>query len=498
MKFMTVSPKKYFPFTSAAGWRRLFTFVLVCLIIPLLLIGLYARPYADDCDYGIETHAVVQSGGGLVPLIGAALHTAARFYNNWQGTYASCFVMSLQPGIFGDRLYFLTPLLLIGGIFLCLFIVFHIVTKRFLSGRPSFRFLLSLLCTAVVLCGLPSAAEGLYWFNGAMHYMPWGLTTIVSIALLCELYYTCSALKKSILLVISVLLSFVISGGNQSTALAHILLLSIGTALLILRKRYYSIAPLIAALTGFAIMAVAPGNAIRQDELYRADIISTIIQSAAQSLTYLGKWLNLSFLCILILFTPFAIAVVKNSAGKVQYRHPVWLMILSYGILCSMLCPPYYAMSDFGAARLTNTVWLIFLALALFNYVYLLGWLDCKTKILHKENFQLETVKPCNLALVGLLCLAMIFLRSPSNVNTVSNSAAAVMGLANGTAAAYAVERDAQLAILNDDSIRDAELSPIRVKADLLFLSDLNESPNAWPNTSCAEYYGKDSVRLVP
>ena len=60
-------------------------------------------------------------------------------------------------------------------------------------------------------------------------------------------------------------------------------------------------------------------------------------------------------------------------------------MILSYGILCSMLCPPYYAMSDFGAARLTNTVWLIFLALALFNYVYLLGWLDCKPKFFTRK-----------------------------------------------------------------------------------------------------------------
>lgn len=500
MKNQSKPKSKYFPFHSAAAWRRLFGLALVCLLIPLLLLGFYSRPFADDCDYSLETHAVVSSGGGIVPLMGAALRTTVRFYNSWQGLYSSAFILSLQPGIFGEQFYFLTPWILIGGAFICLWFTFACIKKRLLSSSAPVKIspaFLALLGTVMIFSGMPSAAQGLYWFNGAMNYIPWCFAAIFNLVLLYEIHHISSLVKRVVLIGSSVVLSAVISGGAHPPAFAHILLLLIVTMFLIFKKRYYSIASLAAALAGFALMAAAPGTSIRQNLLNKSDAVSTIIHSAAQCLSYLQKWCNLSWVCILLLFTPFAVAVVRQCAGKFLYRSPAWLLILSYGVLCGMLCPSYYAMSGFGDTRLTNSVWVMFLALSLFDYVYLLGWLDRKTGILHKKNLQLEKLVPRNLFFAAVLCLAVIFLRSPSNVKSLSNSAEAFIELANGTAAGYASQRDAQLAILNDKSVRDAEIPGILIQPKLLFLSDMSQDPMEWPNTSCAQYYHKDSVKVV-
>ena len=206
--------EKYFPFTSAAGWRRLFTFVLVCLIIPLLLIGLYARPYADDCGLWDRNTCSCAKRRRPCPVDRRCPAHRGPVLQQLAGNVCLLLCHVAAAGDLWRPFIFSYPLLLIGGIFLCLFIVFHIVTKRFLSGRPSFRFLLSLLCTAVVLCGLPPPLKAFIGSTAQCTICPGGLPQSWHRAALRAILHL-FRLKKSILLVISVLLSFVISGGTS-------------------------------------------------------------------------------------------------------------------------------------------------------------------------------------------------------------------------------------------------------------------------------------------
>ena len=46
-------------------------------------------------------------------MIKEAFATSAEFYQKWQGFYASAVLLALEPGIFGDKYYALTGILLL-------------------------------------------------------------------------------------------------------------------------------------------------------------------------------------------------------------------------------------------------------------------------------------------------------------------------------------------------------------------------------------------------
>ena len=45
--------------------------IIACLLLlaPILFVGSYDRPFADDYDYSILTHEVVENGGNVIDII---------------------------------------------------------------------------------------------------------------------------------------------------------------------------------------------------------------------------------------------------------------------------------------------------------------------------------------------------------------------------------------------------------------------------------------------
>lgn len=54
-----------------------FLIIAVCifLLLPLIMVGSYDRPSADDFGYSLLTHEAVQNGGNLLDLIDSAIKT---------------------------------------------------------------------------------------------------------------------------------------------------------------------------------------------------------------------------------------------------------------------------------------------------------------------------------------------------------------------------------------------------------------------------------------
>ena len=46
----------------------------------------------------------------------------------------------------------------------------------------------------------------------------------------------------------------------------------------------------------------------------------------------------------------------------------------------------------------------------------------------------------------------------------------------------------------NDGSIKRLAIKPIQVKSKLVYFPNINGDPSIWPNTSIAEYYGKEAI----
>lgn len=462
--------------------------LVLCLLIvlPLLLLGRYDRPSADDYDYALNTRLAVTEGRGFFGIIKAAWETDVEFYESWQGLYSSAFLLALQPGIFGEEHYVLTPYILFTLFFLCLFFGFRILNRHFLGFSPLLPFSAAAFVLAFLMLWLPCPVEGIYWYNGAMNYMPWVFVNFLNLCLLVDISERQMGCGKILLLFLSVILAFLTSGGNHVTAFANILLLLFaGLYCVFKHKKPYAFLPFAAACIGFLIMFNAPGTALRQSQLQKAGVLNTILNTLSYCKSLL-PWLSLPWLLSLLLITPLLIRFFR-SRKEDSVRFPLIPLLYSVMVVCGMLCVPFYAMSFFGDGRLTNVVWATFVLLSWLDYALVLRFVvfRLKEKKLHRLlTGESDILTACLAALI--LILAVIL---PADHHR-SSAILAVDELQDGSAAEYAAEMDARFVLFKQDC-SELKVPALSVRPELLFFADLGSDSDAWPNSVIGKYYGK-------
>ena len=111
--------------------RGLIMFLLVFCVIAG---GRYVYPQGDDFEYGAYSHQALEAGEGLGGALSGAVKMVAKSYQIWQGTFSSIFLMALQPGIWGEEYYHLTPFLLLFLFFLCQWNIVNIIYNKLNIG----------------------------------------------------------------------------------------------------------------------------------------------------------------------------------------------------------------------------------------------------------------------------------------------------------------------------------------------------------------------------
>ena len=165
-------------------WLRRFALLTGVLLLPVLVLAVFARPSADDFIYAARTHAVVQQYGLDLPrLLQAAWDTNVYYYENWQGLYVSGFTLAFQPAIFGNKYYGATLVCVLLPLFFCLYGLARCVVLRLDPAQRRLPWALALLLTFAFIEGMPAPVEGLYWFNGAMNYLPYFSLTVLNAGL---------------------------------------------------------------------------------------------------------------------------------------------------------------------------------------------------------------------------------------------------------------------------------------------------------------------------
>lgn len=472
-------------------------FVLILMLVPVLYISRYARPVLDDFNYGLYVQTAVEDGVKILGILRGAWDACCDMYRTWQGTYSSCFIMPLHPGIFSERLYGLTTWILVGMLLGAFWIFFKVVKKNCFEKRELKSVYWALLSTVVLALGMPYPVEGLYWYVGAMHYIPWVATTVINMAIVIELYYSNNKKKNIWLLVTSCVISFVTSGGNQCTAFANILLLLLASILFVIKKKpWYIVSSLIAAVIGFVIMWIAPGNSVRQSHFNPPGVIGTVIAGAKYAVKFSLEWSNLIMLAVIILFLPLIVKMAKAMKDSVLCSYPLITVLSSVMVFCGMLCVPYYGTGQMGPYRLINIIWVYFVIAVMFDMCCITGYLEKKYGVLDIFDKISASLSSYIKGITFLACAGMVFLFSASNVEMDSTGYEAVKELKNHEAQAYADEFDERLKIYMDDSIKDVVLNPLNSHPKLLFIEDLSEDANYWANLSVTQYYDKDSVRI--
>ena len=137
-------------------------------LLPVCRLAFYAHPAGDDYAYGVAAHLAWTDTHSLSAVLAAAVSNVKGYYTSWQGTYSSIFLMSLQPAIFSQRLYFLTTFLMLFMVIGSIFSLFHVLFTRYIPLSRSLRLMLSLALSFLCVHVIDEGKSALY-FHAQLH-----------------------------------------------------------------------------------------------------------------------------------------------------------------------------------------------------------------------------------------------------------------------------------------------------------------------------------------
>ncbi len=553
-------------------------------MLPVWYLSRYIVPGCDDYTYGVRTHAAWLDTHSLWEVIKAAAATTVEYWHQWQGTYASIFLMTLSPGIGHEKWYFLTTFLMTGmlGVSICTLV--WVVLKKYVCGalredtlrvgkktsgmpvqRPAGAGFSIGICVIVLLFlsfqTMVAPADGLYWYNGALHYVFMESVLFFQMAALLSCRKARTKGVRGGLLVLTCLLAFVLGGANLISGLQSCIL----TGLLFGYSLFFF--ALSGKVSGGASTPASqgetagevPASALRgkavkeasasrqktaagglwQDVLERArrsgaaekkqlwvafpllvNLIgfgfnvlapgNTIRETTAEGMGAI-KAIVMSFYWAAVFLTewmtPIALAgfvlllpVIWRLVKKsgADFFHPAVSLLLSYCVFAAMFTPTLYATSSEGPDRCKNVMRVALYLIVFFNLVNGLGWAaQKKPDSLPVRLAEAADQKYLFCLIGGMLWMGMLFVL-PANKNTYT-SVSAVRSLANGEAKQYYEENALRLSLYNDETIPDVTIHYLQAKPYLLFKADVgNEgSQDYWINISIVDYYGKNSLTII-
>ncbi|MDO4293869.1 MAG: DUF6056 family protein [Eubacteriales bacterium] len=484
-------------------------------MLPVLYLSRYAVPACDDFTYGQQTYQAWRATGSFGEVLRAALLVTADTWQNWQGTWSSVFLMTLQPGIFGDRWYFITTLLMAGMLCSSVAALTLTVLKLYVSPgdaestggagsgenaeRAKRRRAAGGSCVLVLLFvaiqTLVSPVLGLYWYNGALHYVFMESVLFFQAAAVLALARRRGA-ARLVLLAVSTLLGACLGGANLLTALQSAILICLFVLYEFRKKRpgrFLLLLPLFASLAGFAANVLAPGNLIREDTAQGMGPVAAIGMSFYWGAVYVTEWLTPLALAGFALLLPAIWRLVKDS--EAAFFPPVRAALLSYCVFSAMFTPTLFATSSEGPDRCKNVMRIVLYLLVFFNLVNVLGRAARRRESFGSRLMELIESRAAVWMLAALLAMTAIFLL-PADKNTYT-SISAVRSLASGEAAQYYAENEERTA-LYESGERELSILPLTVHPHLLYIDDVtNEGGRGyWLNLALMEYYGLDRITV--
>lgn len=473
--------------------------LLLLSFVPLLWLGKYNVMCIDDYDYGRRVHDVWQETGSLAASAQEAWRQNMDFYQDWQGTYISCFLMGMCPMNFNYGIAWVVPILMIGMFASSSFVLGRHILIRWLGCERAGASLTMALLLFVFYQVIEAPFEGIYWYNGSTHYVlmqsVWFFVlTLISGSLWAEkkgrAYACCAA---------AAVLAVIVGGGNLVTGLqAEVLMAFLGCYAFFRRKDRIAcvIIPFLTGSAGFLVNILAPGNgkrgSIDMDEGYSA--VKAIILSFYHTAVFAIRWTPVLVVLLWLALLPLLWKWMKASERK--FSHPVLVTAGAYCVISAMFTPTLFAVGMVGLSRVDNIIQMTYYLAVLLVTAYWLGYFS------HRERREdgaaeafglfLERAGNRMSAVCLLLLLGVWVLTADKNTYT---SISALRSIANGEAQTFYQEAVERHALYTDESIANVEVAPYSARPALFDFTDLSEDEGNWMNLAVARYYHKESVR---
>ena len=467
------------------NWQKIIGIILlVCLLAPLLAyayIGTYSRFMADD--YGSAT--IARSKG----IIGGVIF----WYQTWNGRYSASYL----DGLFGSIGPGITPY--VPPVVITIWLTVLIIVVRQLTNgfqKKSRYFAAVLISIAILITAFeitPTVAQSVYWGQGMRSVVPPLILGTCYIGVL-QYHQNLNPPKKQQYLWYLLCGGITLIAGGfsetyvalQTSALAIVLLLLIGPIFPGAKRK---LPPLIASgfigsVIALAIIALAPGNQVRQAAFPPPP-------GLLQMLGIMG--ISLAFFLLRILSTSYLITIfgVMTLSGVVGYsknysdidniseqnlkRILVLLPPITIVLLYSSFAPAAYAMSGGPPFRAWIIPVYIFVC-SLSAWGYIIGQLINKT---HKHN---ENVHK-NLWIAIVSCFLVLYMGS-------AISAAIRILQLEPEYRTYAAMWDE-----SDELIRTAKANGLTTviipeSTNWAGLEDIGQNQDHWVNQFVSNYYG--------
>lgn len=521
---MSPAKRKRLSPEKSCDLRRLSYLLIVIYalsLIPVLVIGKYDYPSADDFSMGLGTRLVYEATGSLLAVAGKILPETVRYYRTWIGYFTSCLFTTVSPATFGEAWYALTPAVILLALHVSVAVFFYALMEKALGMNRYARRCMTVLALFLMVQRMPEGSlrvEAFYWYSGAGNY-----TLTFSAGLLYLAFYVLSVCgvrskNRSLFLILACIMGFLAGGGNYLSALSFAVVSVLFAVYLVKRKTRQgensrmgrlcvigSLLPAAFYLCGFAVSCLSPGNRIRGGEAEGYGALKSILLSLYYTLSYpLNQWMNWAVLLILalagVIFWMGFAEKAGNGAQAVQlgFTAPFPAAVLAYGIVSCVVTPALYAQGNMDAGRIQSTFWLHAVLVLLLLEWYLVGGLY--RRFSKEQNASAASCLRNGAGGFVRAILLFFIVFSPLAVKgnpDFYTGTSAVSELLDGSAAQYGRENEERLRILKNPREQDAVLPRYTVQPNLLYFEDVSEDPDDWINQKMSEYYGKNSIRGI-
>lgn len=482
---------------------RIVTAVYLLSLIPVLVIGVYNYPSADDYNIGntcrqawVATHSVWQ-------VLKQAAEMAVDDWFNWMGYFTSIFLMAVHPGVFGEKAYSLTVWIMAGSLSLSTAYLLHnIFVKVFKADKYMSRIVTMLMLFVTVHC-MVGRTEALYWYCGAVNYTFLHSLSLFYYGLLIAAVYD-EGKKRKLELALASVLGFMTGGGNQMTALNVAVVLVVAVGFMAYRKllgKYKAFwIPMGCFFLGFILNVAAPGNWVRASGTGGMGAVKSVFVSLYYCLDYaMGQWSSWPLFLLVLALIP----LFWHMAGETDFRFdfPAIAVFFGYCLVSAMITPPLFAVGNIEAGRLQALVYMMYVLVLTLCVGYVTGWVR-KRLVTEKADTGLRETKSgftvytscwlISCALFFLMASGLTLLAEP-HYYTFSS---AVTDLCNGNARAYGDALARRTELYNSDVQGIIEVEPLPVQPALLYFSDIKPEADSWENAGLARYYQKEGVVL--
>lgn len=464
----------------------IFAAAYILLMIPIIYIGKYDKPSADDYGYAASTYHAWITTHSADAVLEAVTGRVKNSYDTWQGTFSSIFMMALNPAAFDYRLYKLVPAFIVAMLSLACFAIAKVLLGDICKKEHWYWIIAGSALSILTIEKMHTSPSGIYWYNAAVHYTFMHSIMILMLVSCIKMVQTNRISGRILFAVLSVLFAIASGGSNYATCLMGLVFLGSVSVLLAIcykRKALLCLIPLIPYAVSFYLNVTAPGNAVRQGYYQGMPAFRSILYSFKSAGLYAIEWMDIFTFLLMVILWP----VFWNGLKNVAFRFPMPGIVLAYSfcMVAMGFTSSYYSMGTEGLSRLHNVVKITYQMLLIFNEAYFIGWLS-KKRMLAVPAFGLAAV------VIVMFC-TVIFASNKAGTFT---TYAAAYYLKTGEAAMFYNEYMERKMILEHSSETDIVLKPYQFRPWLLYIDDITTDSADWRNEMVSYWYGRSSVRL--